>query len=139
MNYAEMTPAQIGWMISDTFQLPTLGAFVETRLRRLQSLERQVVEVSSKHRRNKTQKKGMAMTNIAAAINLSRKLSTIVEATADNAKAALVAINESWAHEWDYQVNDDSVDAWGWHTDDDHTDAMTWRILVRLVDVREVV
>lgn len=72
------------------------------------------------------------MTNIAAAINTSRKLSTIVEATADNAKAALVAINEGWPHEWDYQVNDDSVDAWGWHTDDDDTDAMTWRIKVNL-------
>lgn len=72
------------------------------------------------------------MPSIAAAINLSRRHNTIFDVHADNAKAALVAINEVWEHEWDYQINDDSVDAWGWHTDDDHADAMTWRILVRL-------
>lgn len=71
------------------------------------------------------------MNNIAAAINTSRKLNTIVETTADSKLAALVDLNEAWSHEWDYQINDDSVDAWGW-TDDDPADAMTWRILVRL-------
>jgi hypothetical protein len=71
------------------------------------------------------------MNNIAAAINTSRKLNTIVETTADSKLAALVDLNEAWAHEWDYQINDDSVDAWGW-TDDDYADAMTWRIKVNL-------
>jgi len=81
------------------------------------------------------------MTNIAAAINVSRRHNTIIDVYADDAKAALVAINKAWDHEWDYQVNDDSVDAWGWLDPDDlegeefEANDMVWRIKVTLTPV----
>lgn len=44
MNYSEMTPKQVGWLISDTYELQKLGVFVESRLNTLMELERKCVQ-----------------------------------------------------------------------------------------------